>query len=116
MTSSRQVPAEAKAVALKKALPEDNQPALPAEPLPSNSAKLSSSKQIVRDVVRGLYESRYVARQRLAEPDLMRGYSVSRGSVREAIHPLAAEGVVAVHQYRGAYIRQLPTLQRETRS
>jgi DNA-binding GntR family transcriptional regulator len=68
---------------------------------------VSSSDQIVRDVVRGLYEGRYVAGQRLAEPDLMRRYGVARSTVREAIKRLAAEGVVETHQFRGAQIRHL---------
>ena len=54
----------------------------------------SSSDLIVRDVVRGLYEGRYVAGQRLAEPDLMRSYGVARSTVREAIKRLVAEGVL----------------------
>lgn len=70
-------------------------------------APISSSDQIVRDVVRGIYESRYVAGQRLAEPDLMRRYGVARSTVREAIKRLAAEGVVETHQFRGAQIRHL---------
>jgi DNA-binding GntR family transcriptional regulator len=74
------------------------------EPL---SAPVSSSDQIVRDVLRGLYEGRYVAGQRLVEPDLMRRYAVGRSTVREAIKRLAAEGVVAAHPFRGAQIRQL---------
>lgn len=69
--------------------------------------RVSSSDQIVRDLVRGLYEGRYVAGQRLAEPDLMRRYGVGRSTVREAIKRLAAEGVITVHAYRGAQIRQL---------
>jgi len=69
--------------------------------------RISSSDQIVRDVVRGLYEGRYVAGQRLVEPDVMRRYEVSRSTVREAVKRLAAEGVVTVHPFRGAQIRQL---------
>lgn len=69
--------------------------------------RLSSSDQIVRDVVRGLYEGRFVAGQRLVEPDLMRLYSVSRGTVREALKRLAAEGVVNLATFRGAQIRHL---------
>ncbi|MCR5858116.1 GntR family transcriptional regulator [Mesorhizobium sp. J428] len=69
--------------------------------------RLSSSDQIVRDVVRGLYEGRFVAGQRLVEPDLMRLYGVSRGTVREALKRLAAEGVVSITAFRGAQIRHL---------
>jgi len=66
----------------------------------------SSSDLIVRDVVRGLYEGRYVAGQRLAEPDLMHSYGVARSTVREAIKRLVAEGVLESHPFRGAQIRQ----------
>ena len=66
-----------------------------ASPRNNQRSRLSSSDQIVRDVVRGLYEGRFVAGQRLVEPDLMRLYGVSRGTVREAlkrfsVHPFIA--------------------------
>lgn len=75
--------------------------------LPRTDKRIRSSDQIVRDIVRGLYEGRYVAGQRLVEPDVMRHYHVSRSTVREAITRLAAEGVVTVNPFRGAQIRQL---------
>lgn len=67
----------------------------------------SSSDLIVRDIVRGLYDGRFAAGQRLVEPDLMRRYTVSRGTVREALKRLAAEGVVTQTAFRGAQIRHL---------
>ncbi|NGO53738.1 GntR family transcriptional regulator [Allomesorhizobium camelthorni] len=69
--------------------------------------RLSSSDQIVRDIVRGLYDGRFAAGQRLIEPDMMRLYAVSRGTVREALKRLAAEGVVSITAFRGAQIRHL---------
>jgi len=69
--------------------------------------RASASDRIVRDVLRGLYEGRYVAGQRLVEPDLVTRYNVSRSSVREAIKRLAAQGVVEAQHNRGARIRQL---------
>ena len=45
--------------------------------------------------------------QRLIEADLTREYKVSRGSIREALKRLAAEGVVSLNLHRGAYIRSL---------
>lgn len=71
------------------------------------AATMSSSERIVRDVVRGLYEGRYVPGQRLVEADLVEHYDVGRGTVREALKQLAAEGIVSVHQFRGARIRQI---------
>lgn len=71
------------------------------------SDRASSSDHLVRDLIRGLYDGRYAAGQRLVEPDLMRRYGVGRSTVREAIQRLAAEGVVVTHPFRGAQIRQL---------
>lgn len=67
----------------------------------------STSDTIVRDVIVGLYEGRYVPGQRLVEPDLMREYGVSRSTVRETIKQLTADGVATYVQFRGAQIRRL---------
>ncbi len=67
----------------------------------------STAEDIVRDVVRGLYEGRLVAGQRLSEPDLVATYGVGRSTVREAIVRLAAEGVVETKPFQSAQIRQL---------
>lgn len=74
---------------------------------PHEDERLSTSDRIVRDILRGLYEGRYVAGQRLVEPDLVARYEVSRSTVREALKRLAAQGVVEAHHNRGARIRQL---------
>jgi DNA-binding GntR family transcriptional regulator len=68
---------------------------------------LSTSDKIVKHILKGLYEGRYVAGQRLVEPDMVSRYNVSRSTVREAIKRLAAQGVVETHHNRGARIRQL---------
>jgi DNA-binding GntR family transcriptional regulator len=68
---------------------------------------LSTSDRIVKHILKGLYEGRYVAGQRLVEPDMVSRYNVSRSTVREAIKRLAAQGVVETHHNRGARIRQL---------
>ncbi|WP_372890773.1 GntR family transcriptional regulator [Rhodosalinus sp.] len=67
---------------------------------------VSSSEAIVRDIIRGLYEGRYVAGQRLVEPNLAEHYGVSRGTVREAVNRLSAQGIVEAQHQRGARIRQ----------
>lgn len=67
----------------------------------------SSSELIVRDIVMGLYEGRFVPGQRLVEPDLVAHYGVSRGTVREALKQLSSEGVVITLPFRGAQIRRL---------
>jgi DNA-binding GntR family transcriptional regulator len=45
--------------------------------------------------------------QRLSEPDMMREFHVSRGSVREALRCLEADGLVQIEFYRGARIRKM---------
>lgn len=67
----------------------------------------SSPNMIVREVLRGLYRGRFAPGQKLIEADLTREFGVSRGSVREALNRLAAEGVVTLTLHRGAYIRSL---------
>jgi len=67
----------------------------------------STSGAIVRDVVKGLYEGRYIPGQRLVEPDMMQEYGVSRSTVREAIKQLTADGIAKYVQFRGAHIRRL---------
>lgn len=67
----------------------------------------SSAQEIFRDIVKGLYEGRFVPGQRLVEADLTRIYGVGRGSVREALNRLAAERIVALNLHRGAQIRSL---------
>lgn len=67
----------------------------------------STSSYIVRDVIRGLYEGRYVAGQRLVEPDLMAQYDVSRSTVREALKQLHADGIIELAAFRGAQVRRM---------
>jgi len=74
---------------------------------PKSDDGMSSSDRIVKSILKGLYEGRLVAGQRLVEPDLVSQYAVSRSTVREAIKRLAAMGVVEASLNRGARIRQL---------
>lgn len=71
------------------------------------SKEESASSVIVRDVIKGLYEGRYIAGQRMVEPDLMAHYNVSRSSVREALKQLNSDGIVTLAAFRGAQIRKL---------
>lgn len=78
------------------------------KPSPGNGEdKVSSTDQIVAGILRGLYEGQYVAGQKLTEADLTRRFSVGRGTVREALQRLAAEGLVTVSLHKGASIRAL---------
>lgn len=76
---------------------------------PSNgrSKTVSTSEVLFRNIVRGLYEGRYVPGQRLIEVDLSQEYKVSRFVVREALSRLMAEGVVVMNFNRGAVIPRL---------
>lgn len=73
----------------------------------------SASSAIVRDVIKGLYEGRYTAGQRLAERDLVEDYGLSRSSVREALNQMSADGIVELSPHRGARIRKLSRLDAE---
>ena len=74
---------------------------------PVSDEATSSPDTIFKEVLQGLYDGRYVPGQRLIEADLSRTFRVSRGSVREALRRLAAEGVVELTLHKGAYIRIL---------
>lgn len=74
---------------------------------PAERREESSADKVLRGIVRGLYDGRYVPGQRLVEADLTRDFKVSRGSVREALNRLGAEGVVTLNLHRGAHIRSL---------
>lgn len=71
------------------------------------SHPISSPDLIFREVVQGLYKGSYVPGQRLVEADLTQQWGVSRGTVREALNRLAAEGIVVLSRHRGAAIRVL---------
>jgi DNA-binding GntR family transcriptional regulator len=66
-----------------------------------------SAGLVYRSVIEGLYLGRYVPGQRLVEPDLMRDHTVGRGTVREALNRLAADGIVSLTLHRGALLRAL---------
>jgi DNA-binding GntR family transcriptional regulator len=68
---------------------------------------ISSPDLIFREVVQGLYSGSYVPGQRMVESDLTKKWNVSRGTVREALNRLSAEGIVTLNRHRGAAIRIL---------
>ncbi|WP_068303051.1 GntR family transcriptional regulator [Pararhodobacter sp. CCB-MM2] len=67
----------------------------------------SGPEALVRDVLQGLAEGRFVPGQRLAEPDLMARYNLGRSTVREGLSRLAASGIVVQMPHRGTQIRFL---------
>ena len=72
-----------------------------------NAEARSGPEALVRDILQGLAEGRFVPGQRLAEPDLMARYGLGRSTVREALGRLATSGIVAQTPHRGAQIRLL---------
>ncbi|MCW1931928.1 GntR family transcriptional regulator [Pararhodobacter zhoushanensis] len=72
-----------------------------------NADAPSGPEALVRDVLQGLAEGRFVPGQRLAEPDLMARYGMGRSTVREGLGRLAASGIVVQAPHRGAQIRLL---------
>lgn len=77
-----------------------------AADLPSLESR-SPRELIVLDIIKGLYEGRYVPGQRLVEANLTAQYRVSRGPVREALNWLAAHGIVSLTLQRGAQVRRI---------
>ena len=82
-------------------------PVVGVKPSAPATISVSSSDQIFREIVQGLYDGRYATGQRLVESDLTREFGTSRGTVREALKRLAAEGIVTLNLHRGAQIRRL---------
>lgn len=72
----------------------------------------SASDIVFFGITNGLVFQKLVPGQRLVEADLAIQFGVGRNSVREALHRLAAEGVVDIVRHKGAVIRSLS--ERET--
>ena len=71
----------------------------------AEAARTGSVDVVISEVLRGVYEGRYVPGQKLIEADLTRKIGVGRGTVREAMRKLEAEGLVTASLHRGARIR-----------
>ncbi|HLB06977.1 MAG TPA: GntR family transcriptional regulator, partial [Alphaproteobacteria bacterium] len=67
----------------------------------------SSVDRMFAKLIAGIQAGRYVPGQRLIEGDLTAEFGLSRGTVREALARLAAEGLIELVPHRGAYIRIL---------
>jgi DNA-binding GntR family transcriptional regulator len=68
---------------------------------------VSAVDHVIEALKAGIRQGRYVPGQRLIEPDMMREFGVSRGSVREALRCLESDGLVQIEFYRGARIRKM---------
>jgi DNA-binding GntR family transcriptional regulator len=77
---------------------------MPKEPLPENQ-KGPSGPQIAEWILRQIRSRRFVPGQRLVEFDITRMTGGSRFKVREALHRLAAQGLVEIEEHRGASVR-----------
>ena len=78
-----------------------------AAPNSKASREMSSPDKVVEAISRGILARRFCAGHRLVEADLANSLNVSRGTVREALKKLAAQGVVRLSPHRGAAIRPL---------
>lgn len=74
---------------------------------------ISSPDKVVEAITKGILARRFGAGHRLVEADLANSLNVSRGTVREALKKLAAQGVVRLSPHRGAAIRPLGRLEAE---
>jgi len=62
---------------------------------------------VIEAITEGVKDGRYAPGQRLVEADLTAELGISRGSLREALGRLAAEGMLELEPYRGAVVRRL---------
>ena len=67
----------------------------------------SATDKVSQAITRGIRSGIFVPGQHLLEPELTRRIGISRGSLREALKHLAADGIVTLNRYRGAYISAL---------
>ncbi|MGE4014095.1 MAG: GntR family transcriptional regulator [Alphaproteobacteria bacterium] len=83
--------------------------AAPASKRPEDAG--GSAHLLYKEIIRGLYQGRYVPGQRLVETDLTHAFDISRSSVREALNRLSAAGIVELKLYHGAHVRHLTRAQ-----
>ncbi|GAA1022386.1 GntR family transcriptional regulator [Acrocarpospora pleiomorpha] len=65
------------------------------------------SARVLDHLRQGIKDGLFSPGQRLIEADLTREFAVSRGTVREALGRLEAEGLVEITPHRGASVRQM---------
>lgn len=79
-----------------------------SEAVASKSQELrSASDRVAEAIVKDIRLGRLVPGQHLLEPELTARLNISRGSLREALKHLAADGIVTLNRFRGAYISTL---------
>lgn len=67
----------------------------------------SASERVAAAILDDIRTGRLVPGQHLLEPELTAKLGISRGSLREALKHLAADGIVDLSRFRGAYIATL---------
>ncbi|GAA5233440.1 GntR family transcriptional regulator [Verticiella sediminum] len=82
-------------------------PPTPPEPAHARLARSSALEHVMTVVREDVRRGRYAPGARVVEAELQRNLGVSRGTVREALARLAAEGLLELHRFRGATVRSL---------
>ncbi|MDR7102350.1 GntR family transcriptional regulator [Croceicoccus sp. BE223] len=77
------------------------------ETIDADTDKGSASDRVAAAIVKDIRMGRLVPGQHLLEPELTGRLGISRGSLREALKHLAADGIVTLSRFRGAYISTL---------
>lgn len=68
---------------------------------------VSVTGRLKDEIENGIVEGRYLPGDRLDEATLAERYGVSRTPVREALHALAASGLIEVRPHRGAIVAEV---------
>lgn len=72
-----------------------------------DAERRSASDRVADAILQDIRMGRLVPGQHLLEPELTARLGISRGSLREALKHLAADGIVSLSRFRGAYIAAL---------
>lgn len=73
----------------------------------AKGSRQTAVEAVIEAITEGVKDGRYAPGQRLVEADLTAELGISRGSLREALGRLAAEGMLELEPYRGAVVRRL---------
>lgn len=80
---------------------------LDAAPKPGATDGLTATERVVAAIRQGIRNGRFAPGQHLVEVEITQRLGISRGSLREALKHLAADGIVTLNHFRGAYIAAL---------
>ncbi|MCC7410149.1 MAG: GntR family transcriptional regulator [Gammaproteobacteria bacterium] len=71
------------------------------------SAPVGATDSVIQALTRAIREGHYAPGARLTEAELTRELGVSRGSLREALRRLAADGLIELAPHRGAIVKRV---------